>query len=269
VSTFDLGDVVPLGVETRDTEGDLANATTVVVTITLPDGSTSGPHTVSPTSTGIYQYDYTPSQVGRHGVRWVATGTNAGAFTDVFDVLDNALLPIVSLADAKRHLNITATTDDEELRRTLAVATDAAERYANRALRRKTVSETHDGGSPVLILRQPPVASVSSVTVGGVATTAYVLDAAAGLLYAGTDGGSTWTAGWQNIVVTYVTSATVPEVAEQAVLELTRHLWEQQQQGYRPGLGVVDGDVYAPGAAFAFPRRVTELLDQVRYGGIA
>ena len=269
MATHDLGDVVALGVNVRNDADALEDATAVTVTITLPDGTTSGPHTVSSTSAGVYAYDYTPSQVGRHGVRWVATGTNASAFTDVFDVLDNSLLPIVSLADAKRHLNITATTDDEELRRTLAVATDLAERYANRALRRKTVAETHDGGGPVLILRQPPVASVTTVTVGGTATTAYVLDPAAGLLYAGTSGSSTWTAGWQNIVVTYVAGGNAPEVAEQAVLELTRHLWDTQQQSFRPGLGVDSVDAYAPGAGYSLPRRVTELLDSIRYGGFA
>ena len=106
----------------------------------------------------------------------------------MFDVLDPALLPVVSLADAKRHLNISATTDDEEVRKVLAIATDLAERYTGRALRRKTVVETHDGGTATaLLLRQPPALSVSSVVESGttLASTGYTLNAPAGLLYRG------------------------------------------------------------------------------------
>jgi hypothetical protein len=248
--------------------GTLTNDATTSLTVYLPDGTSVSP-SLTNTSTGLYDVAYTTTVLGWHRYVFTSSGNKD---TGGFNVADPTRAPLVSLSAAKSHLNMSATdtTDDEELRRTLAVATDLAERYANRALRRKTVAETHDGGGSVLLLRQPPVASVTSVTVGGVATTAYVLDPAAGLLYAGTAGGSTWAAGWQNIVVTYVAGGNAPEVAEQAVLELTRHLWQTQRGSSvgLPGLGGGD-DVYAPGLGYAMPRRVTELLDTVRMGGFA
>ncbi|MEI6565953.1 MAG: hypothetical protein WCR20_04725, partial [Verrucomicrobiota bacterium] len=98
--TYDQGDVVPLGISVTDSNGALANATTVTCTIYLPDGtSTSG--TVTNASTGLYNCDYTPAQVGRYTVRWVATGTNASAFQDLFIVRDFSDIGIISLDDAK------------------------------------------------------------------------------------------------------------------------------------------------------------------------
>lgn len=271
MSTYDLGDLVPLGVEIRDTEGDLADATTVTVTVTLPDGTTSGPHTVTPSPTGVYQYDYTPSQVGRHGVRWVATGTNAGAFTDVFTVLDPAELPVVGLAEAKRYLNVTSTTDDEEIRRMLGVATDLCERYTGRALRRKTVSESHasDGYAAALVLRDVPALSVLSVSVNGTASTDYTLRGDLGLLYAGSaTAPSCWAFG--TVAVTYVAGyADPPQVAVEAVLVVLRHLWDTQRGSSAglPGLGGGD-DGYMPGASYALPRRAQELLAPLRVAAI-
>jgi hypothetical protein len=72
--SIDLGDSVPLSVEVKNAAGALANGGAVTVTVTQPDGTPAGPFTVSPTTTGVYDYDFTPTQVGRHQVRWVATG---------------------------------------------------------------------------------------------------------------------------------------------------------------------------------------------------
>jgi uncharacterized phiE125 gp8 family phage protein len=203
----------------------------------------------------------------------VATGTNAGAFTDVFTVLDPAELPVVGLAEAKRYLNVTATTDDEEIRRMLGVATDLCERYTGRALRRKTVTETHltRGTTADIVLRQVPVLSVSSVTLNGTAvdSSGYTLWNSLGLLCRGSvTAAYPWTAG--SVAVTYVAGyADPPQVAVEAVLVVLRHLWDTQRGSSAglPGLGNTD-DGYTPGASYALPRRAQELLAPLRVAAI-
>ena len=87
MSTYDLGDVAALSVAITDTTGAAANAGAVALTITLPDGTTTAPIVTNP-ATGSYTAAYTPTQSGRFGVRWVATGVNACAFTDTFTVAE-------------------------------------------------------------------------------------------------------------------------------------------------------------------------------------
>lgn len=270
---YDLGDVATLAITVKNSSGVAENAGAVVATITKPDGTSSTP-SVTNSGAGAYSITYTTADVGRHGVRWVATGANAGAYTDVFDVLDPAELPVVSLADLKAHLNITTTTDDEELRFTLAVATEAAERYCNRPLRRKTVVETHDGFEDVLSLWQAPAISVTTVVENGVTLTAtdYVLNASAGLLYRGTSlSDMDWYGGTQGVVVTYVAGYTSPPlVAQQAVKELARHLWDSQRGAVGlPSVGGSEDPIGWGMTSFSIPYRVRELLDPLRFPAIA
>ena len=237
---YDLGDVATLAIQIKDSTGALANAGTVVATVTAPDGTNSTP-SVTNSTTGNYSTTFTATQVGRHSIRWVATGTNAGAYTDIFDILDPALLPIVSLSDFKAHLNITSTTDDEELRFTLAQATDLAEQYLHRALRRKTLIETYDGGGTSVVLRNPPVMAITSVTEAGnlLGGTDYTIDTTAGILYRGSAiARLPFFPGRQNIVVTYVAGyANPPLSVVRGVMDIGRWLWQQSQQGPRPGFG--------------------------------
>jgi hypothetical protein len=143
---FDLGDIIPLTIEIRDANGALANAGgTVTLTIGLPDGTSTTP-TVTNASLGRYQCDYIPTLVGRHAVRWVATGTNSSAYSDVFDVRAGDPGYIVSLSDAKRFLNIptTNTTDDEELREYIESATNVIEFWRNETIVRRTIVDQAD-----------------------------------------------------------------------------------------------------------------------------
>ncbi len=93
-----------LSILIRDAAGQPANAGAVTLTITLPDGTTVTPGPIASTTPGVYDYDYVTVQAGRHGVRWVATGANAAAFTDAFDVQPADGSPWISLADVKDHL---------------------------------------------------------------------------------------------------------------------------------------------------------------------
>lgn len=270
---YDVGDATPaLQITVRDDAGVVASGGTVVLTVTAPDGTTSTP-AVTNGSTGVYTATPVTTAAGRYGVRWTVTAPSANAVTDVYDVLDPALLPIVSLSDLKSHLTFssTDTSKDEALRYTLATATELAERYCNRALRRKTVVETHDGGGRALILREPPVISVTTVVENGVTLTAtdYTANSVSGLLYRGSStSGQDWYSGVQTVVVTYVAGYTNPPlVAQRAVLDIARWLWQRTQQGPRPGFGQ-SADMADYGTD-ALPSWLMRPLDSIAMPGIA
>lgn len=277
MSTYDLGDVVPLGVTVLNAAGNPANATTVTCTIYLPDGTTTQ-GSVANTGTGLYNVDYTPTQVGRYQVKWTATGENASAYADEFTVRDFARMGVVSLSDTKQHLNITSTKHDEELRYYIDAATDLCERYAGIVLGRRVVTETYDGGVTNLRLRTPIAYNVTTVVENGVTLAAgtYTLDASGMFLWRigssvlmNTSGYGAWAPGAQNITVTYTAGfVSPPPVARQGTLEAIRHLWETQRGAMAMGRGAADSE-FMPGMTYSLPRRVIELLDQIKVPGVA
>jgi hypothetical protein len=277
MATYDLGDPVALGITVTNTSGTAQNATAVVCTVTAPDGTTSTP-TVTNSGAGLYDISYAPAAAGRYSVRWVATGTNASAFTDTFDVNDPTALGVVSLQDAKDHLNISTSTNDEELRRFLWVATDLCEQYAGRILGRRTFTETYDGGTSKIRLLSPLATSITSVVENGTTLTSdqYRLEPITGLFLEriGSNGiqsfGALWSGVTNSITVTYVSGfAIVPPSVQQAVLEALRHLWQTQRGVATVSALVSSGDDYNPGMGYSLPRRVMQLLDPFTFAGMA
>lgn len=281
MAVYDLGDVVALGVKITDANGNLANATTVVCTITLPDGSSATP-TVVNSATGVYDVDYTPTMYGRYAVRWVATGTNASAYADDFTVRDFTELGIVSLDEVKAHLNIPTanTTNDEEIRRFMDAASDLAENYVGCILGRKSfANEKYSGNTDIIRLRNPRAISITSVYENGVLldSVAYVLDPTGQRLTRVTTGSLSgpnyfgiWAPGAENIVVSYVAGfVNPPPAAKQGVLEIIRHLW-QTQRGPSAVVGRnQSGDDFYQTPTYSLPRRAMELLDPVSLPGLA
>ena len=281
MAVYDLGDVAALGVKIKDANGALANATTVVCTITLPDGTSTTP-TVVNTSTGIYDVNYAPTMYGRYAVRWVATGANASAYADEFTVRDFTELGIVSLDEVKAHLNIPAdnTNNDEEIRRFIDAASDLAENYVGCVLGRKTfANEAYSGNTDIIRLRNPRAISITSVYENGILLepTAYVLDPTGQRLTRITTGSLSgpnyfgiWSPGAQNIVITYVAGFVIPPPsAKQGVLEIIRHLW-QTQRGPSAVVGRnQSGDDFYQTPTYSLPRRAMELLDPVSLPGLA
>jgi len=279
--TYDLGDVVPLGITITDSTGANANASAVTCTITLPDGTTSTGSVTNP-STGLYNCDFSPSQTGRHAVRWLATGTNASAYTDEFNVRDYADLGLLGLAEVKVHLNIptTDTTLDEELRRYIDAGTDLAEQYLGQILGRRTFTdELYDGGTEFIRIRNPKVISVTSVYENDalVSSNNYVLDytgqrlyrIGSGTLYA-TNSYGYWTAGMNNVKITYVAGyVNPPMAAKQGVLEIIRHLWQTQRGAMNVMTRNQTGDDFYQGSTYSLPRRAMELLDPQSFPGLA
>lgn len=269
--SFQLGDVVPLSVTVKDADGNPADAGSVEVTVTLPDGTTTASGALTSTTTGVYDYNYPTVQAGRHGVRWLATGDNASAFTDVFDVEPADDGDFISLADAKRHLVKTDTTDDGELAGFISAACSMiVDRIGpvSPSSRTDTVHVRHWRANTI-VLDASPVVSVTSVTVRGATPVTipeadpdegvdgWELDAGAGVL--------THTRRWPHgtIQIAYRAGRTpLPGNIRLAALELTSHMWRSMKlnaTGGRPGLSGVD-EVVMPGAAYALPFRVRELL---------
>jgi len=279
--TYDLGDVVPLGITITDSTGANANASAVTCTITLPDGTTSSGSVTNP-STGLYNCDFSPTQTGRHAVRWLATGTNASAYTDEFTVRDYAELGIVGLAEVKNHLNISATdtTLDEELRRFIDAGSDLAEAYVGQVLGRRTFSnEYYDGGAEFIRIRNPKAISITSVYENGslLSSSNYYLDytgqrlyrIGSGTLYAQNSYGY-WAQGFNTVLMTYVSGyVNPPMAAKQGVLEIIRHLWQTQRGSMNVMGRQLAGDELYSTPTYSLPRRAMELLDPVSLPGLA
>lgn len=279
---LDLGDIAPLSINIYDSTGALANATSVSVTIYLPDGTTTTGTVTNPT-TGQYNCDYTPTQVGRYVISWSATGTNAASYTDEFSVRDIANMGVVSLDEVKSHLNIplTVTTDDEELRRFMDAATDLAEGFVGQVLGRRTItSEKHSGSNYDHIkIRKPSILSVTSLTENGVALTQdtdYVVDPTGQRIYRIATNGlfsnhyyGYWAQGVNNVVVTYVAGFTLaPAAARQGVLEITRHLWTTQRGNKSGTTRSQSGDDFAAGGTHSLTWKAEELLQPLSLPGM-
>lgn len=170
----------------------------------------------------------------------------------------------MTLAQAKAHLNIPSgvTTDDAELTTLLDVASGLVEGDADRVFALTTASQLFDGGTDVFVLRVSPLASVTGVTVDGiaVAATAYDVDLQNGIVRTAT----TTRADTANVSIGYTAgSGTIPALAQHATLEALRHLWETQR-GTGRARNARNGDAYTAGTSFSLPRRVKELLDPIR-----
>lgn len=279
MAVYDLGDVVALGVTITDVNGNPANATSVVATITCPDGTQVLP-TVTNSGTGLYDVSYTPTQYGRFTIRWVATGTNASAYADEFSVRDFTDLGIVSLDEVKAHLNITSETNDDEIRRFIDAASDLAENYVGCILGRKSfTSEKYDGNIDIIRLRNPRAINIISVYENGILLTDkdYMVDPAGQRIIRLASGTlnvpnwyGVWAPGVQNIVISYTSGFLIsPSAAKQGVLEIIRHLW-QTQRGSTSVLGRSQtGDDYYQTPTYSLPRRAMELLDPLSLPGLA
>jgi len=281
MATYDLGDKVYLSWSTVDSSGAAVNPGTVTASVTLPD-ATSVSLTTATSVTGTYTTNYTPTQVGRHVFAWAATGSWPQAYNDVFTVRDINDIGIVSLDDAKYHLNIPSTdvSQDAELSRIIDAAADLSESYVGIVLGRRTyTNELYDGNAEFIRLRSPKAISITSVYENGALLNSgqYVLDptgqrlyrVGSGTLYA-TNSYGYWSGGMNNVQITYVSGwVNPPAAAKQGVLEVIRHLW-QTQRGSMSVLGRnLAGDETYQTPTYSLPRRAMELLDPVGLPGLA
>lgn len=174
-------------------------------------------------------------------------------------------MSVLSLADAKAYLNITAATSDSELQTFIDAAEAAIGNRCGSLAATARTSRVAGGGADSLMLPTCPVASLSAITPSEGA--AVVL----GDLHLNTDSGvvtrndgTGFAARYYD--VTYLAGrASVPLDLLMAVEELVRHLWDTQRgAGVRPG-----SQMDAPGAGYALPYRVLELIAAYETPGFA
>lgn len=258
MTTYEVGQTLTFGLSVYDAAGALANVGTIGnATITRPDGTTA---TATPTTsaTGLYSVAHVSTQAGRYRCTFTGSGTNSGAlpWSDVADVWPADPRLICSLADAKAELNHDTNVNDDELRLYIAAATPVVEEIVGRVLS-ATVTETHDGGKPAVLLGEV-ASAITSVTVDGVATTDYTANLSSGIVWAG--GSSSpmpFTYGRQNVVVTYTAGASSvdPNIVLAARI-IAAHLYRVGQQ--KRGRNAND-DVTVLSSGFAVPSRAVEL----------
>lgn len=242
---------------------NLANYADVVLTIVQPDGTNVTLKKSDATLTAN-PYVFQPTQSGRHVYYYVTTTPNGASSAQPFEVETAGVAPLVSLADAKAQLNITDASQDDELQGFIDAATAVVEGIVGPVVRR-TYTEVHDGGGPFIVLNNPPIISVTSVT-EMVGPTAYTLTDAEidtvtgaysysidsyerGVIARRWSGGivGPFVGGVRNIQVVYVSGRTsVPAPVRMGALLLIEHMWEQTQRGNstnQPVPGVDEADV--------------------------
>lgn len=162
---------------------------------------------------------------------------------------------VLSLPDAKTHLNITDADSDGELQSMIASA-EALLTERVGALQPTSRTDRVAGGYVTLTLPVVPVISLTSVTSAGGSTVTVsdlFVDAGAGLV---TYNSSACFVDRYYTVVYSAGRATCPDDLTQAIKEMVRHLWKSQQgSGSRPGTAA---DATAP--SFLLPYKVQELI---------
>lgn len=182
-------------------------------------------------------------------------------------------MSVLSLAEAKQHLNITNTANDDEV----VAFRDAAEAFITRRigpLEPTVVTRRVVRYGNSLVLPVVPVLSLTSVspdygspvTVGDLrfdADSGVVSYTAATATFGRYLYTVVYTAGWPD--------GQLPADLLMAVKELLRHLWTSQRgSGVRPGSRPPEGAANTlPGASYLLPIRVEQLLANYQLPGIA
>lgn len=177
----------------------------------------------------------------------------------------------LTLGEAKKFLNITSASDDEEIGRFLEASTDLVESLVGPLTVRMIVDEpaTVSPGTGTIMLRTAPVVGVDSITARG---SGVVLFVAADLYVDQSTGVVTALSGGHlrggHLLVTYRAGrADVPEAIRLAQGIVLDHLW-RTQRAQRPSARGGSPEA-APPMGFALPARAEQLLQPYRVPRVA
>jgi len=281
---YPLGQPVTIGpitVQQRNTDGTYtlvdAGTFTTVVYLAAADGTWTTTGTYSaPThiSLGKYQQDIPVTDltvIGHYQYVVTTTGTGAGVVVGDFDVYDPKRTAVLSLQDAKDHLNIpqTVTANDAELASWIATIESSLKAMTGGPIVNRTVTERAelDRSGQILMLAQTPVVTVTSITSLTTGQTVDLsggldIDPAAGIVRSkiGWPFASTWP---PVVTVVYVAGwgTAVPPAFNSAARIILAHLWSTQRgPSVRPSMGGQDLLDTVPGFPYAIPRGAAELL---------
>jgi hypothetical protein len=183
-------------------------------------------------STGHYHQDIPATDIdaaGHYVYVWTATGANAGAQSDVFDVFDPAAYPrLVSKADARTFLGLSGTAGDALLERFVGWASARILREVQASL--TTVTERRPADGYLLTVATVPVTAIVSLAAVGAST--LPVDASALVIRSALGGVissyPSWLCGVYDLTFTAGYTAT-PAGVDGACLALIRHWWNQSQ----------------------------------------
>lgn len=265
---YDIADSVPIAWDVKDSAGALTNASTVTLTITKPDGTTETPSVTNPpASTGQYRVTYVPAVEGRYAWRAVTTVPNT-AYQDVFDVRESVSPSLLSLADAKAHLNETGTANDDELREFLEASAEIVESYLGPVVRRTHTARVC-GYRTQIALPHTQVQSITSITLvsdgsSPITLSDLAVDTDSGVV--GYKNGQSFPYG--DMDWTYVVGRTFVKANwTLAAKIILKHLWDTQL-GNLPSIQGDNPGYVVSGAGYLVPFRAIALLqpDQVPAG---
>lgn len=265
---LDLGDPYSLSVTVTDANGNLANASSVSLKITLPDGSSFDSGAIGSTSVGVYKYTYPTIQVGRHNARWEAIGTNAATFNSGFYVNPADTGEFISLEQFRTFIKKPHNKDDEVIRGFISASCAVINDRVGQVSPATFIEDVDVGRRGLARLMKYPIISVTSVKTLPGLTTVPQGDRVTGVLgwyfSAATDASLPLNVGrCGTFRVTYRAGRLdIPQNFILAALELTKHLWQSSQQnsgGGRPPVATDDSAVNGR-TSFALPYNVRQLL---------
>lgn len=176
---------------------------------------------------------------------------------------------LLTLEDARKAIGLPpndGSQDADLLSTYIPAVTPIVEDLTGPIVPRTGVTWVVDGGNSSIVLPTRNISAVTAVTENGTVLTAgvdYTVNIPAGIIVRSPS--LQWQmrffrAGRQNIVVTYNTLAEVPANVRLAGRIILRHLWQSDQQGYRPNFGVPDNDTVTTPSGMGIPKRAWELL---------
>lgn len=152
---------------------------------------------------------------------------------------------LVSLAEAKTFLKISASSEDSVIEDFINRASIWANDYTGRRLKSRSNSDVYDGdGSDLLLLRDYPLVSITDLRIDDGSysgappqTTSddYTLNLPSGLIKL--KNGVLFVKGFQNVAITYTAGyTTAPETVKEAVLLYVGHLYRRQYADQKFGV---------------------------------
>jgi hypothetical protein len=163
-----VGDTFNVTATLTSASGALTDAGSVAVTITLPDQTTTaGPFAMTHASLGVYTYPYVATVPGMHKATFAVTGGGSGVGAGfVAFYVEPLRTGIVTELEVKTHLRISDAAW-VNYRDRILLWIQASRNLIEGVTGNLTITtqdEWADGGSPLIMVLEPPIYSMTAVT---------------------------------------------------------------------------------------------------------
>lgn len=246
VNAHDIGDLVRLSVAITDLAGAAADPTALSLVVTLPGGATktygwpsAGPDgSISKDAgSGAFHFDFLTTLPDMHRVHWSATG-GIVEVDDSYFFVRFAIIPagnLCSLLDVKGYLVVQNDGDDWILQRIITVASSFIQQWLSWTIASQVYTETRNGhGGIAMMLKNPFVTAIASLTIDGTAVAASPSPTKAGYTFDDRTvylRGQIFTRAQQNVVITYTAGLpTVPPELAQCCIDLVGRKYRERSR---------------------------------------